>query len=112
MRAHASAWRAGSSRHAPRSFGPPLSVRPCGTARSIAARIAPRSSGRSSARRLVRTAIMPHPRSTPTAAGMIAPRVGMTLPTVADRLRKYLARFGLSWAEVAGRGVAEVASGR
>ncbi len=26
---------------------------------------------------------MPQPMSTPTAAGMIAPRVGMTLPTVA-----------------------------
>src|SRR5262245_19570053 len=26
---------------------------------------------------------MPHPMSTPTAAGMIAPTVGMTLPTVA-----------------------------
>ena len=31
----------------------------------------------------VRTAIMPQPMSTPTAAGMIAPTVGMTLPTVA-----------------------------
>ena len=29
------------------------------------------------------TAIMPQPMSTPTAAGMIAPTVGMTLPTVA-----------------------------
>ncbi len=26
----------------------------------------------------------------------------------ADRLRKYLARFGLSWADVAGRGVTEL----
>ena len=33
--------------------------------------------------RLVRTAIMPQPMSTPTAAGMIAPSVGITLPTVA-----------------------------
>lgn len=31
----------------------------------------------------VRTAIMPQPMSTPTAAGMIAPSVGMTDPTVA-----------------------------
>src|SRR6266498_3704605 len=31
----------------------------------------------------VRTAIIPHPMSTPTAAGMIAPSVGSTLPTVA-----------------------------
>jgi hypothetical protein len=30
----------------------------------------------------VRTAIMPQPISTPTAAGMIAARVGMTDPTV------------------------------
>ncbi len=29
------------------------------------------------------TAIIPQPMSTPTAAGMIAPTVGMTLPTVA-----------------------------
>ncbi len=35
----------------------------------------------------VRTAIMPHPMSTPTAAGMMAPRVGMTEPTVAPRPR-------------------------
>jgi hypothetical protein len=35
------------------------------------------------ATRLVRDAIIPHPISTPTAAGMIAPCVGMTLPTVA-----------------------------
>ena len=33
--------------------------------------------------RLVRRAIMPQPMSTPTAAGMTAPSVGMTLPTVA-----------------------------
>ena len=33
--------------------------------------------------RLVRTAIIPQPMSTPTAAGMMASLVGMTLPTVA-----------------------------
>src|SRR5215831_16434819 len=32
---------------------------------------------------LVLTAAMPQPMSTPTAAGMMAPTVGMTLPTVA-----------------------------
>ena len=32
---------------------------------------------------MVRTAIMPQPMSTPTAAGMIAPLVGITEPTVA-----------------------------
>ncbi len=31
----------------------------------------------------VRTAIMPQPMSTPTAAGMMAPLVGITEPTVA-----------------------------
>lgn len=35
----------------------------------------------------VRTAIMPQPMSTPTAAGMIARSVGMTEPTVAPRPR-------------------------
>ena len=68
---------------APRSVRPPLSVRPCGTVRSMALRMARRLSGRSTARSDVRTAIMPQPMSTPTAAGTIAPTVGMTLPTVA-----------------------------
>lgn len=40
-------------------------------------------SGRSRAVRLVWTAIIPQPISTPTAAGMIAPFVGITLPMVA-----------------------------
>src|ERR1017187_6158925 len=35
----------------------------------------------------VRTAIMPQPMSTPTAAGMMAPRVGITEPMVAPRPR-------------------------
>ena len=47
-------------------------MRPCGTAFSIAVRSFFRLSGRSLAARLVSTAIMPHPMSTPTAAGMIA----------------------------------------
>src|SRR5262245_25680823 len=42
-----------------------------------------RSSGRSDAARLVRAAIIPQPMSTPTAAGITAPTVGITLPTVA-----------------------------
>ena len=46
-------------------------------------RMALRFSGRSSRKSGVRTAIMPHPMSTPTAAGMIAPSVGMHDPTVA-----------------------------
>ena len=56
---------------------------PTGTLRSMELRSGPRSSGRSLARRVVRTAAMPQPMSTPTAAGMIAPRVGITEPTVA-----------------------------
>ena len=55
-----------------------------GTAFSIASRSRasafPRRSSRASP---VRTAIMPQPMSTPTAAGMIAPSVGITDPTVA-----------------------------
>src|ERR1700740_354111 len=42
-----------------------------------------RFSGRSLAFKSVCTAIMPQPISTPTAAGIIAPLVGITLPTVA-----------------------------
>ena len=42
-----------------------------------------RLSGRWLTCKEVFTAIMPQPISTPTAAGMIAPRVGITLPTVA-----------------------------
>jgi hypothetical protein len=42
-----------------------------------------RLSGRSDALSDVRTAFMPQPMSTPTAAGMIAPFVAITLPTVA-----------------------------
>ena len=40
-------------------------------------------SGRCSALSVVLTAIMPQPMSTPTAAGMIAPLVGITEPIVA-----------------------------
>jgi hypothetical protein len=58
-----------------------------GTARSIASRSGRRTAGSSSTVYGVRTAIMPQPMSTPTAAGMIAPRVGMTDPTVAPRPR-------------------------
>ena len=49
---------------------------------ALAQRLAGRP-GRSAAVNWVRTAIIPQPMSTPTAAGMIAPSVGMTLPTVA-----------------------------
>jgi len=58
-------------------------VRPCGTARSIALRTPFKLSGRSEPVSDVCTAIIPQPMSTPTAAGTIASRVGMTLPTVA-----------------------------
>ncbi len=47
------------------------------------ARSAASDSGRSLALSVVCTAIMPQPMSTPTAAGMIAPFVAITEPTVA-----------------------------
>src|SRR5438034_10136264 len=53
------------------------------TAFSMAVRMRFKLSGRSRAFKSVSTAIMPQPMSTPTAAGMIAPLVGITLPTVA-----------------------------
>ncbi len=65
--------RAARPAQAPLSLRPPLSVRPCGTAASMAERMPARSSGRCSARMEVLTAIMPQPMSTPTAAGMMAP---------------------------------------
>src|ERR1700740_513299 len=73
--------RVGICCHAPTSPLPPCCVRPCGTAFSMAVRIPLRSSGRSRAFRSVCTAIMPQPMSTPTAAGIIAPLGGITLPT-------------------------------
>lgn len=60
-------------------------MRPWGTAASIAERSGARESGNWFAVSVVRTAIMPQPISTPTAAGTIAPLVAMTLPTVAPR---------------------------
>ena len=54
-----------------------------GMARSMSSRSGFRSWGRSLSAYWVRTAIMPQPMSTPTAAGMMAPSVGMTDPTVA-----------------------------
>ena len=53
-----------------------------GMRRSIRARMAGRS-GRSSRVNGVFTATIPQPMSTPTAAGMIAPLVASTVPTVA-----------------------------
>ena len=53
----------------------------------MASRSGFRSAGSSLAAYCVRTAIMPQPMSTPTAAGMIAPSVGMTDPTVAPSPR-------------------------
>ena len=68
------------SRHAPVDLGPPLSVRPCGTAASIAERSACRLSGRSRAR----ASSAPPPcrsrcRRRPPP-GMIAPSVGNHAP--------------------------------
>ncbi len=58
-----------------------------GTDLSIASRSGRRSPGSSAPVNCVRIAIIPQPMSTPTAAGMIAPRVGMTEPTVAPSPR-------------------------
>ncbi len=80
---HARSVVAGSLLHAPRSPRPPFEVRPCGTAFSICERSRASESGSWVAARSVCTATMPQPMSTPTAAGMIAPSVGTTLPTVA-----------------------------
>ena len=44
----------------------------------------------------VRTAIIPQPMSTPTAAGMTAPSVGMTLPTVAP-LPRWASGMSATW---------------
>ena len=51
----------------------------------MSVRIALSESGNCDAVMFVITAAMPQPMSTPTAAGMIAPLVGMTEPTVAPR---------------------------
>ena len=61
-----------------------------GHAFSMAERIADTLSGSSEAVSVVCIAAIPQPMSTPTAAGMMALRVGMTLPTVAPNpvLRK------------------------
>ncbi len=67
----------------PRSSRPRVFDEPCGTARSMRDRSAANDSGRSLALSEVCTAIMPQPMSTPTAAGMIAPCVAITEPTVA-----------------------------
>ena len=59
------------------------SPKPTGTYRSMRLRSGPRSSGRSDAVSDVRTALIPQPMSTPTAAGDTASRIAITLPTVA-----------------------------
>ncbi len=77
----------GGFSHEPVSRPCRLGTEPCGTARSIALRSGPRLSGRSSARKVVLQAIIPQPMSTPTAAGMMALKVGITEPTVAPMPR-------------------------
>ena len=67
----------------PRASRASCCPKPTGTAASIAPRTRESLSGRSAAVSESRTAPIPHPMSTPTAAGMIAPRVGITEPTVA-----------------------------
>jgi hypothetical protein len=73
---------AGVTAQAPFVARPGVDTKPCGTARSMAVRSGFSESGRSFARSVVSTAIMPQPMSTPTPAGMMARRVGMTVPTV------------------------------
>ena len=70
---HAWASGVGSACHFPR---------PAGTTPGMASTNGSSESGSTSARKLVRAAIMPHPMSTPIAAGITAPTVGITLPTV------------------------------
>jgi hypothetical protein len=81
---------------------PRPTVRPCGTALSMAARSPRRLSGRSAALSVLRVAIMPQPMSTPTAAGMIAPRVGMTLPIV-EPLPRCTSGITARWRKMNGR---------
>ena len=81
--AHASTIAGGGSPQEPVSRLLRFIDRPCGTACSIAERMPSRWSGRSLATSEVRAAIMPQPMSTPTAAGITAPLVGITEPTVA-----------------------------
>jgi hypothetical protein len=50
----------------------------------------------------VRVAIMPQPMSTPTAAGMIAPRVGITLPIV-EPLPRCTSGITARWRKMNGR---------
>jgi len=59
-------------------------------------------SGRSAASSVVRVAIIPQPMSTPTAAGMIAPRVGMTLPIV-EPLPRCTSGITARWRKMKGR---------
>ena len=56
--------------------------KPTGTRASISDRTPPSESGSALASSESRAAIIPQPMSTPTAAGTIAPRVGMTEPMV------------------------------
>src|SRR5260221_4965354 len=73
--------RASGAQASRRAADSRCSSKPTGTARSIAVRMRARPSGSCSALSESRTAFMPQPISTPTAAGMIAPRVGITDPT-------------------------------
>ena len=92
----------GGSPQAPRSPGPPWCVRPCGTACSMAERMPRSESGRSVATRLVETASIPQPMSTPTAAGTIAPRVAITEPTVAP-MPRCTSGIAATWRNTNGR---------
>ena len=76
--------------------------KPTGTAASIAPRTRPSRSGSSAAVSERRTAHIPQPMSTPTAAGMIAPFVGMTEPTVAP-IPVWTSGIAATWRNTNGR---------
>ena len=72
----------------PRSAtGSSWAAKPTGTAASIASRTGRNESGSRAASSVSRAALMPHPMSTPTAAGIRARRVAITDPTVAPMPR-------------------------
>jgi hypothetical protein len=73
----------------------------------MASRSGPRLSGRSLAVSVVLQAIMPQPMSTPTAAGMMARRVGITEPTVAP-MPKCTSGMAAMWWKTMGRRAALV----
>jgi hypothetical protein len=75
---------------------------PAGMARSMRPSSGSSVSGSWSSVRSSSAAIMPQPMSTPTAAGMIAPLVGMTDPTVAP-MPTWASGMRATWSSTIGR---------